>query len=288
MALGIFLQRLLVWNLERAPLIEPDTAHLRLMRGTSDALIYTDSGGKIVSVSANLLRLLDVRAQTDLLGLLLEPALGMQDALAATLVQEIRQLGYIRDRALTVYDQKKRAQTVWLTAAANWVENEFTGADIVLRVNIQGDAPDAETRALAAQIYARSGELQVQNLDLFKTYCVARIHLLASLLVNWGGPSLSHVMEEMFITVAQSQHSGLQFVNGELLIPPNETQKSLLKVMPALLATLTHYTEDVAGFDHTRDAILALESEFEPASLRTLQQFGLLIATLELPQQPLE
>jgi hypothetical protein len=112
--------------------------------------------------------------------------------------------------------------------------------------------------------------------------------LLAELLVNWGGRSLSLVMEEIFTSVTQKYRSGLRFVNGELLIPETETQARLLKAMPELLAALTHYTESVAGYDHTRAAIFALESELDPANLRTLEQFGLLIAALDPQPDPSE
>lgn len=277
LALGVYMQR----QVEQARLAGPALSNLPHAHGNSDVLIYTDHLGKLVSVSSNFVRLVQANVDADVLGLSLESALGLPDNPELTLVAEVNRLGYIRARALNIVDRKRQPHSVWLTAAANRQDDEFTGADIVLRATLAEDVPDGETRALAGQIYVRSGELQVENLALVKAYFTARVNLLAGLLVSWGGHSLSRVMEEMFASIAQSHHSRLQFKDSQLIFPEDETQESLLNVMPALLEALTHYAASIAGYEHTRSAISDLEAELEPANLRTLAQLGLLGASLD-------
>ena len=281
LAQGIYLQRLVARQRGRAHLAGSNAAQLPRAQGNSDVLLYTDALGDIISVSSNFLRLVQASDEAQMLGLSLEDALGLDGDTAAALLYEVEHWGYIRSREITIYNRQKQPLRVWLTAAANREDLEFSGADIVLRATLAEDVPDGETRALAGQVYARSGALQVENLALLKAYGAARVHLLAGLLVSWGGRSLSRVMEEMFVSIVQSHHSRLKLVDGELVCPDDENQESLLKVMPALLDALTQYAESIAGYEHTHAAILELEAGLEPADQRSLEQFGLLVTSLD-------
>jgi hypothetical protein len=274
-ALGIYMQRVLS-RYQAAQKTDAyfESGTLTRTVGNTDILVFTDAQGKIAFLSNNFKNLVKTQDKSQFIGASLKYTLGLSLDAQNTLLEDIRHLGYVRNRPLQITTKTGALIQVHITAAASKNEELFTGTDIVLRANIEDNAPDEETASLAKQIYLRAGVRHTENLQVAKDYVKARILRLQALLQRLSGEKVARSMLNLFNQTAQ-EHNWHYKMDGEnVFFPEDETEEQMAKALPILVRTVTQYAENVAGYQVIESEISLLEEKIAPGTLRILDIFG--------------
>lgn len=251
-------------------ILEGDTKHLdtsEIWQKSRTAMMMTNMLGRVIFVDNQCLRFLkrhqnEVR---DIIGKPMNEVLGIDDALATQLINEIGKQGKIDNLLLEIKDAEGKIQQVVCGGVATLDDDgKFVGADITLEIQNA-----TESIAVGSSAIRPSDTLEE---DFLEAYFKAQISALYKLMQQWGGKRVAYNLEDIINKTGERNVWSISMNRGEITV---QLTRDDMDIYRALLARAISYATSMIGAKLVEKELQKVNKDTNPDVLAFIQKLGL-------------
>jgi len=244
------------------------------------AILFTNSGGGVVFVDQNYLRLTRQPAARTVAGERLEALLPIEPHSVAKMIRAIDQGAYLEHVPISVNTTTGSIFPAMFSGiAAHDEKGNFIGADILLNEPVEDTAHGLVMTvpkhadvlgAYVGEVFAEAGQSQART--FMQAYVVAQVDMLQVLLSRMGGPDMRRTFERILNEAAQKNQIWAGMQDGHL----DFTRKSMdFGAYRTLLVAAVGYAVSAIGQHMVAQEMRAVDHFVDPGMLELLTQMNL-------------
>ena len=271
--LGVHALRIL---LREQPYVEA-VIQPKMVRRYGHVLVYTKNDDSVIDVSPNFSRLYDV---DNIAGKPLAEVLSVSEQVVHSICEEIRVEGIVADLPIEVVSRSGVSHDARLCGVAIFNrQDEYTGADLLVRVPIEDDSFDKalsqEARGMVRHVLDHSGSNYKAEIRQFLAdYHLSYLRSLLNVASSQGGAAMSQSLVDELQETARKHNWQLQ-LNAQTVLDSTVYPLELLReALPVLVETAKAFVSNMTGPAFVEAHMKELSSRFSEAVHEDAARYG--------------
>jgi hypothetical protein len=254
--------------------LEAEAAHNPL------AILFTNSGGKVVFTNRNFLLLTEETASQAVAGENLQAILPVESQSITKIIGVITGRGFVDKIPVSVLTGTGKTLPVLFSGVAAYgTKGDYIGADIFLHKGFTPAAPDSPTvpalrhtavlKVYVSEVFAGT---RLQGTTFIQAYVVAQIEVLQVLLARMGGPEARRTLERTVNEVLDGHAVPAHMQNGYLEFHHKSIDISIYRLV---LRAAIRYARDAIGQRIVGQEMMKVDGQLDKGLLQLLTQMDL-------------